>query len=232
MSQVALTCDGQVLYAATISNEKWESLKINSKLGDFLMPCCKAPAVLKTSINGLPFFSHLSVECDTSPETTWHKTGKAAIMTVLSGWGVPCQDEAHGQAPDRSKWKADVLFSSSGRTISIELQRSYQNLRDYTRRHQRYAASGVECFWLVRKEGFLTLGKATARLLLKRDFGGVFPSGGIGTGMLPELPVAILDMEIERSIIFGGLKSATISDWLEGVVAGTYKYRGGSWNLD
>ncbi|WP_246185218.1 hypothetical protein [Pandoraea morbifera] len=113
----------------------------------------------------------------------------------------------------------------------IELQRSYQHLRDFIRRQERYSASAVECYWLVRKENFRTLGKATSRLLLKRDFGNEFPQGGIGTGMLPELPVAMLDTEDSQLVLFGGLKMATVSTWLAGILNGTYQYRGGSWNL-
>lgn len=135
------------------------------------------------------------------------------------------------RSPSGDKWEADVLFSAGGRTIVIELQRSYQHLRDFTRRQERYAASAVECYWLVRKEMFITLGKATSRLLLKRDFSNVFPIGGIGTGMLPELPVAMLDTEGEQRVLFGAFKSATAQTWLDGILNDAYQYRGGSWNL-
>ncbi|WP_234338480.1 competence protein CoiA family protein [Xanthomonas citri] len=207
-------------------------LKQTAQSGDFVMSCCKAPAVLKTSINGLAFFAHLSDECGTAPETKWHKSGKAAVMAALTGMGIENRDEVPGRSPSGEKWEADVLFSASGRTIAIELQRSYQHLRDFTRRQERYAASGVECYWLVRKETFMTLGKAASRLLLKRDFGNVFPSGGIGTGMLPELPVAMLSTECGHSVQFGGFKSATVSVWLAGIIDGSYRYRSGSWNLN
>ena len=78
----------------------------------------------------------------------------------------------------------------------------------------------------------MTLGKATSRLLLKRDFGNVFPASGIGTGMLPELPVAMLDTENSQRVMFGGLKAATVPAWLAGILNRSYQYRGGSWNLD
>ena len=51
-------------------------------------------AVVKPSINSLPVFANISDECDTDPETVWHKNGKA-----------------------------DVLFSFQSRTIAIELRR-------------------------------------------------------------------------------------------------------------
>ncbi len=232
MTQSAWTRAGHPVTAAMICSDEWERLKKEARTGDFLMPCCKAPAVLKTSINGLPFFAHLSNECETAPETKWHRSGKAVVLATLGALGIDGQEEAPGRSPSGSKWEADVLFSSHGRTIAIELQRSYQNLRDFTRRQEKYAESGVECYWLVRREVFLTLGKATSRLLLTREYGGVFPETGIGTGMLPELPVAILDSVDEQRVLFGELKSATVQAWLEGILGGTFQYRGGSWNLN
>lgn len=231
MTQSAWTRDGQPVDAAAISSAEWEAMKRSAQLGDYMLPCCNAPAVLKTSINGLHFFSHLADECGTAPETKWHKSGKAAVLAALTRMGIKGSDEVTGQSPAGNKWEADVLFSLPGRIIAIELQRSYQHLRDFTRRQERYAASAVECYWLVRKETFMTLGKATSRLLLKRDFGNKFPASGIGTGMLPELPVAMLGTEGEQLVMFGGCKAATLQVWLTGILNGTYQYRGGSWNL-
>lgn len=232
MTQVAWTRAGHAVNAAAIPSRDWEALKQVSRLGDFLMPCCGAPAVLKTSINNLPFFAHLSDECGTAPETKWHRTGKAAVLASLGGMGIEASEEVPGKTPGGQRWEADILFSVGGRTIAIELQRSYQHLRDFTRRQERYAASSVECYWLVRKETFLTLGKATSRLLLKRDFGNVFPAEGIGTGMLPELPVSMLEVEGEQRVMFGQFKYASVRTWLVGILEGTYRYRAGSWNLD
>lgn len=232
MTQAAWTRDGRPVNAASFTSTQWEALKQSTQLGDFVMPCCTAPAVLKTSINGLPFFAHLSDECDTAPETKWHKAGKASVLAALDGMGIKGCDEVPGTSPNGDRWEADVLFSVPGRTIVIELQRSYQHLRDFKRRQDRYTASSVECYWLLRKETFLTLAKATSRHLLSRDFGNVFPPGGIGTGMLPELPVAMLDTEGEQLVQFGLLKSATVQTWLTGILNGHYKYRSGSWSLD
>ncbi|HHL3407135.1 TPA: competence protein CoiA family protein [Klebsiella pneumoniae] len=232
MTQSAWTRDGRPIDAAKIPLVEWEALKEAAQLGDFMMPCCKAPAVLKTSINGLPFFAHLTDECGTAPETIWHKAGKVAVMAALSGMGIEGREEVPGRSPRGDKWEADVLFSVGGRTIVIKLQRSYQHLREFTRRQERYVASAIECNWPVRKETFITLAKATSRVLLKRDFGNVFPAEGIGTGMLPELPVAMLNIEGGQSVQFGGFKSATVPVWLSGIIDGSYRNRNGSWNLN
>ena len=231
MTQAAWTRDGRPVDAGAIPIGVWEGLKKSTAVGDFVMPCCKAPAVLKTSINGLPFFAHLSDECATAPETMWHRAGKASVLAALLAMGTEGRDEAPGRSPSGDRWEADVLFSVNGRTIAIELQRSYQHLRDYARRQERYAASSVECYWLVRHETFLTLGKATSRVLLKRDFGNAWPAGGIGTGMLPELPVAMLDTNGAQRVMFGGGKAAAVPVWLAGVLDGSFQFRDGSWDL-
>lgn len=231
MTQSALTREGIPVNAATIPSAHWEALKQNLNLGDFVMACCQAPAVLKTSINGLQFFAHTSNECATAPETVWHKNGKVAVLAGLASLGIEGRDEVTGQSPTGSQWKADVLFSFHGRTIAIELQRSYQNLRDFMRRHERYAESSVECYWLMRKEQFITLTKATGRLHCKRYYGNKLPDTGIGTGSLPELPVAMLETENELLVNFGAMKSATVSIWLAGILNKTYQYREGCWNL-
>lgn len=202
-----------------------------SQLGDYVLPCCDAPAVPKTSINGVQFFSHLADECVTAPETIWHRTGKLALVSALRHWGLNVGDEVDGTTPLGDPWRADVLFHIGGRRIAIELQRSYQHLKDFIRRQERYRASGVECYWLTRKETFITLAKATSRMVLKRDYGNVFPAGGIGTGMLPELPVAMLLDEGALEVHFGALKSASVPTWLTGIIQCTYQFRNGSWNL-
>lgn len=231
MTQSAWTRNGVPVDAACIPSESWEALKLSSKLGDFELPCCRAPAILKTSINGVPFFAHLSDECATAPETVWHKNGKAAVLAGLASLGIEARDEVPGKSSTGLTWKADVLFSAGGRTIAIELQRSYQHLREFTRRQERYAQSGIECYWLTRREQFITLSKSTSRLLLKREYNNVWPPSGLGTGSLPELPVAILETEERQLVIFGVGKGATVSEWLAGIVSNRYLYREGSWNL-
>ncbi|WP_083377769.1 hypothetical protein [Pseudomonas rhodesiae] len=53
-----------------------------------------------------------------------------------------------------------MYFEVGDRKIAIELQRSYQHLRDFVRRQERYERYGVECYWLVRDEVAKPLGKS------------------------------------------------------------------------
>ncbi|MDB0543936.1 hypothetical protein LBW62_22125 [Ralstonia solanacearum] len=69
MTKSVWTRDGRPLDVSAIPSVYCEALKQPTQLGNFVMMCCKAPAVLKTSINGLPFFDHVSDECATAPET-------------------------------------------------------------------------------------------------------------------------------------------------------------------
>lgn len=187
MTYEAWAEDGRPLDASHFSPEEWNRMKDAWRLGAYLLPCCRTPAVLKTSINGVQFFAHVSDECATAPETVWHKEGKAAVLAALRTMSIEGRDEVPGNSPSGAKWEADVLFTVHSRVIVIELQRSYQSLRDFQKRQDRYRDSGVESYWLVRQEGFATLAKSAARLVLKRDFGNKWPAQGIGTGMLPEL---------------------------------------------
>ncbi|MFP5302780.1 hypothetical protein R2R70_16355 [Cobetia sp. SIMBA_158] len=97
MTQVARMRDGSLVYANTIPINEWEILKKSADSDGFIMPCCDASAILKTSINGAQFFAHTAGECSSAPETKWHKTGKATVMAALASLGVESCDEVKGR---------------------------------------------------------------------------------------------------------------------------------------
>ncbi len=144
----------------------------------------------------------------------WHREGKAGVLAALNGLGIEARADVEGVTPNGTKWKADVLFSVNGRTVSIVLQRGYQPLREFRRRQQRFAECHIACFWLFRKETFATL---TANVAHTRN-----------STALPELPVAMLDAQ---RIEFGDTKSATLDQWLTGILDGSFGYRDGWWTL-
>ena len=63
MTQTAWTRNGQPIDATAFEQTEWEAMKQRYAVGDFVMPCCASPAIPKTSINGYPFFAHLSDDC-------------------------------------------------------------------------------------------------------------------------------------------------------------------------
>lgn len=232
MSQYALAEDGQEVDAESFQADAWEGLKASYKLGSYVMPCCKAPAVLKTSINGLQFFSHLSEECTTAPETIWHRNAKKSMIDAINALGIEAQDEASGVTPNGQKWRADVFFEYGSHRFAIELQHTPQTLSEFMRRQQRYVDSGIKSYWVVRVEVFRRLQKATIRQHLKRFHNGKFPENGIGTGAIPELPVAILLPDFESPMQFGELKHSTVTDWIQALLSGRFVYSQGSWSIN
>lgn len=234
MTHAAWTRGGRPVDAASFSSAEWESLKATSSLGDFVMPCCRATAVLKTSINGRHFFAHLSDECTTAPETRWHLAGKAAVLAALRSMGIEGREEVSGKSPTGS-WEADVLFELDGtpdrRRIAIELQRSYQHLRDYVRRQERYAAAGVESYWLTTRAHFTTFAKASARRYKPSSTSGLpLPPGYFA--MSPEVPLGLLELSQAPVVLFGGMKSAPLLVWLGAIVERRYTYRDGLWLIE
>lgn len=179
MNPDALTHDDQPVWAGQFTEQEWESLKAQSQVNPFAfkMPCCQSRAVLKTSSNGLPFFSHLSDECATAPETVWHIEGKDLVFGALKLFGVNPRSEVPGGS-GKDRWKADIYFEHDGRKVAIELQRSYQHLRDFVRRQERYARYGVECYWLLRYSVGMAVGKSIMKKRWKEDFGSDYPPEG------------------------------------------------------
>lgn len=179
MQPDALTKNDQPVWADQFTVEEWDALKAQSQADPsaFKMPCCRSRAVLKTSIYGLPFFAHHSDDCATAPETIWHIQAKDLLFGTLKPFGVNPRTELSGGTP-KDRWKADVYFEIDDRKIAIELQRSHQTLKVFEDRQARYARHGVECYWLVRREVGLRLGKAILNRRWREEFNrGEIPEG-------------------------------------------------------
>lgn len=202
----AFTRDDQPVYAGQYSPEQWDALKAQS-LDDplaFKMPCCASRAVLKTSMNGLQFFAHYSDECATAPETIWHVEAKDLVFGALKLFGLdPRSEVAGGTGKDR--WRADVYVEMGDRKVAIELQRSYQHLREFVRRQERYERYGVECYWLVRQEVGRTLGKAIMTKRWKEEFDKKSPPHGHMYNSWPTFYFGMLMPEHDPNVITPGL---------------------------
>jgi competence protein CoiA len=224
----AKTKGGEDVHVGSYTLEAWETLKRTSRLGDFMLPCCNSPAVLKTSINGVPFFSHLSDECATAPETIWHQEAKLAVITGLEALGIQAHMEMPGGGP-QGKWQADVYFVNAGVIHAIEIQRSPQTLSTYLRRQQRYVGSGVRCFWLVRPQISWALVKACQREQRRR----AMPTMGHDAWRLPDLPVSLYFGEAaEQPVIYGGSRRSELIDYLRAIIDGRYVYASGLWIIE
>lgn len=231
MPSQAITKLGESTDAEDFTSAEWKVLKATASVGGYLMPCCKTPAIPKTSVRGLQFFAHLNDECTTAPETNWHKEGKAAVLDAIASLGLAGLSEVPG-GQEGDEWKADTLFEVDGRRIAIELQRSYQTVDDYIARQERYARYNVECFWLTRRVNLSAIIKVTGRLRMRREWGGKFPPGR--TSFLPllaDFPVSVLDLGEAVKVLHVGSTETSLEDWVRAVVEKRYVYYDGCWSV-
>jgi hypothetical protein len=231
MTHRALDRHGVEIDAERIAPDTWAALKASAQLGDFVMDCCKTPAVLKTSVLGRHFFAHHNDECATAPETEWHKEGKAAILDACASLGLAARDEVPGGVAG-DEWKADTLIDFRGRPVAIELQRSYQTVEEYIARQQRYARYGVAAFWLTRRSNLTAITKVTGRMRMRSEWGGGFPPG-MKTFMplLQQFPVSVLELGVIPHVWHVGNTRCSIEDWIQAIQDSRYVYRDGTWDL-
>lgn len=226
------TKDGCVIHTDEFDEQSWLELKDSYQLGDLIMPCCNTPAIPKTSSNFKKFFAHHSDECATSPESIWHINAKEQIMLALKGLGFSPILEKTGSSASGS-WQADVYFETSTRKVAIEIQHSYQHLRDYFKRQSRYREANVECFWVLYRPRYLTLRKSIGKYRIKNEFGGKCPAKGLFP-CLPELPIVVLDLESDATpIVAAGGVCSSVAGYLSSVINNQFIYHKerGAWQI-
>lgn len=229
MTPEAFTHDDLPVFASQYTEAEWNALKTQSLVNPlaFKMPCCGARAVLKTSINGLQFFAHYSDECATAPETVWHIEAKDLVFGALRLFGMNPRAEVTG-GDGKDRWRADVYFEIDGRNIAIELQRSYQHLREFVARQHRYARAGVECYWLVRHEVGMTLLNAIMKKRWLEDFNRCMPPPGHMMNTTPDFFVGILTPGEHATVVSPGLKLGHF-ELLAHIVSNRLHWNGMQW---
>ena len=220
-----------VANALRMSQAQWLGLQRNYHVGDLLMPCCNAPAVPKISANGHPFFAHLSGACSTSEESQWHLAAKILVRSVLEDLGCRASVEVPGSS-ETSRWKADVWGERGEAKLAIEIQRSYQSLRDYRTRQKKYRAEGIKALWLLRQERYSTLTRSMSKERLRTEFGGKFPPAGHFGPCLADVPIAMLELEPTTTITGAGFFTASLPDLLEAVLSDRFLCVDGLWCID
>jgi competence CoiA-like predicted nuclease len=187
MSDYAITNDGEILDSNLFDDLSWEKLKKEYKVGDFKTICCSSNAIPKTSINFKKFFSHQNDECQTAPETIWHKTAKKMIVEEFLKQDIIAVEEKIGNS-----WIADVYLEFNNRKIAIELQQSPQTLKVYLERQKKYQEDNIEAIWILFHPRYITISKAIAKYRLKNEFNNKVPKSGYFPS-LSHLPVLYID---------------------------------------
>ncbi|WP_425288244.1 competence protein CoiA [Pectobacterium betavasculorum] len=217
--------------AMRMTHAQWIALQDSYRVGELVMPCCSAPAIPKLSANGRPFFAHAGGSCSTSEESLWHMTAKTLIRSALEDLGCNASEEKAGEH-GTNRWQADVWAERGPVKLAVEIQRSYQSLRAYRDRQEKYSAAGVQALWLLRADRYLTLTKSMGKERLRTEFGGKFPAAGHFGPCLSDIPVARLELDPEPAISGAGFFSSTVSGLLDAVLAGRFRCVDGLWCID
>lgn len=221
--------NGGTVNALRMTPAEWDTLQRSYAMGELLMPCCKGAAVPKVSPNGHPFFAHASGACSESEESQWHQAAKHTVRATLEALGCAATLEASGMGA-LGRWQADVWGEREDVRLAVEIQHSYQHLRDYRDRQAKYRGAGVRCLWLLRHDRLITLMKSMRNELYRE--GGLVQGHG---GFDPQVPVTGLGLdEAGEARVLGGwpLVSATLADVLEGVLTERFICVDGWWTLD
>lgn len=229
MSSVALDINSNTVFADDFTDEGWDHLKATYVLGGYRTHCCSGIAVPKTSQYGTKYFAHYAGECGSSPEGIWHKETKLLVLNVLQQLSVAAQEEVSGGKTD-NKWKADIYFELNDRRIAIEVQHSYQHLKEYLKRQSRYKSDGIEAYWLLYPARYMTITKSIAIYQVKNEFGGKSPQS-IRVGCMPDLPLMLYTLEPEKLVRGMSCPGYTLNEWIQSIINEKFIFTERIWKI-
>lgn len=155
MGQIAYMADTEIMLEAfSLSDAEWDDV-CKLPRGTLLMPHTNWPAVPKTSIRGLRFFSHHSGYPDKlpKPKSYAHTRLQIDIVKTARKLGFMADLEVYGPDLSSPEWIADVLVTSnSGRKVAFEVQLSSQHLDDFHHRTDRYKNSNIDVCWVLSEK--------------------------------------------------------------------------------
>jgi len=229
MSSIAFDKNSVLVLTDNISDEAWERIKNTYQVGDYVMTCCRGIAIPKTSQYGTKFFAHYTGECDTSPESKWHKETKALALNALQKLSILAKEEVSGGTAGL-KWKADIYFELDNRKIAIEIQHSYQSFNTYKQRQERYLLNGVEAFWLLYPDKYKTMVKSIAIYQVKNKFGGKFPKN-IRLGCMSDLPLMFYTIEPKKVVAGISCPGYSLKEWFQSIIDKRFIFRDEVWAI-
>ena len=216
------------LHAHTLNADEWRNLQTSYQVGDLLMPCCEASAIPKTSPYGLQFFAHAGGQCSSSPEGLWHLAGKEKVAQTAREMGIQAiieHSSPHG-------WRSDVWLMVDGAPVAVEIQHSYQHIRDYRHRQARYMEQGVRCLWLVMAQPYKTLLGSSGKIRWREEFDrGKWPEGE--NQCVSDVPVGMLNLGQEHNPMVAGPRLyASLREVLQAFIEHRFIWDRGAWIVD
>jgi competence CoiA-like predicted nuclease len=219
--------------ALSMTATEWDTLQRTYAVGELLMPCCNGAAIPKVSPNGHPHFAHASGACSASEESQWHQAAKHTVRATLESLGCVATVEEPGQGT-AGRWQADVWGERGATRIAVEIQHSYQHLRDYRARQQKYTEAGIRTLWLLRQDRYLTLLRSMMKERQRKEFGGKWPFERHEGTCVADIPVARLDLDEAGAakVTGGGFFLESLPATLEAVMTGRFLCIDGWWRID
>jgi hypothetical protein len=149
--------DGNDINAFDYDSAAWTVLKATYKTSNLQMPCCQNSAIPKTNKLGNLFFAHARRgECAFAAESAEHIYLKTLVAKAAQACGWLVVTEAQGNAPDGTKWVADVLCTKGKNIVALEVQLSYQTKSALATRQESYRKAGVRAAWFAGHKRYKT----------------------------------------------------------------------------
>ena len=127
---------------------------------------------------------------------------------------------------------ADVLIDVPGRPVALEIQHSYQTLREYLMRQQKYTSLGIANYWLLYKPRYLTLTTKICQQKLRTKFSNRVPKDApFPSGLLQDLPIAVVEHEHSGTAVRGANLQVTLEKWLRSVINGSFTFIDDHWQV-
>ncbi len=124
----------------------WLLLKGDYRASSLHMPCCRTPAVPKTSKLGNYFFAHARRgECKSAPESAEHIHLKTLIARAAAASGWTVSTEQPGATPTGKRWIADVFCERRTGKIALEAQLSRLSPAEINARQSKLRGQVLHC---------------------------------------------------------------------------------------
>lgn len=203
---IRVSSDQGDVHAFAMSTEQWQGLKASHKAKglSLWMPCCKVPAIPKTSRRGNFFFAHARRgECTTADESPEHLYCKSLVAKAALDAGWTVTTERPGVCPAGEAWIADVFCEKGTAQLALEVQMSPQTDAETLRRQQRYKASGVRGAWFFgarARRGTIVFDRDTPAFSLQPVVVGELPTVDRFDVSLPDFVKAMLQKRLNWTI--------------------------------
>lgn len=231
MSDIATTSAGRVVFAA----DYWERLSQDpgAPRPKLTLPCCQVPAEIKTDNLGTPFFSHTRGDCASPESLAWYRLARDAITRGIKSLDVVAKERVPIGRMD-APGVADMYLDIPGNPVAIQIEHHRFSLPHLEARQDRFAAAGIQAFWVLPKSQYIATAHAILKGRLREEYDNRLPVSLSAAGALNQrgdLPMVWLESGERESVMVPGLNPASVERWIRALVEGTFLYGRDGWRI-